>query len=162
MTEQQIQLLIEMDIEVWDSYLPYLSAQIKQQIVLGAYSGLTAAEIVANIGSATLTGTQVATHITTSLNNYSRSINLLMMEESPKETLYQYVGPIDGRTRDICLRMGSKGTLTQSQIEKAYGRDVLIYGGGYNCRHAWEERADISVMKELYNPEKARRLLDGN
>ena len=163
MTEQQIQLLIEMDIEVWDAYLPYLSAEMKQQIILGAYSGLTAAEIVANIGSATLTGTQVATHITTSLNNYSRSINLLMMEESPKETLYQYVGPIDGRTRDICLEFASAGELTQSEIMKLRGgQESLSFGGGYNCRHAWEERADISVMKELYNPEKARRLLDGN
>ena len=163
MTEQQIQLLIQMDIEVWESYLPYLSAQMKQEIILGAYSGLTAQQIVANIGSATLTGNQVATLVTTSLNNYSRSINLLMMEEAPTDTRYQYVGPIDGRTRDICLRMGSEGTLTQSQIEKAYGRDVLVYGGGYNCRHAWEEVAPVTpVMKELYNPEKAKRLLSGD
>ena len=162
MTEQQIQLLIQMDIEVWEAYLPYLSAQIQQQIILGVYSGLTASEIVASIGSATLTGNQVATVITTSLNNYSRSINLLMMEEAPSNTLYQYVGPIDGRTRDICLQMGSEGPLTQSQIEKAYGRDVLTYGGGYNCRHAWEEVADIAVMKLLYDPEKAKRLRSGN
>ena len=90
MTEQQIQLLIEMDIEVWEAYLPYLSAQMKQQIVLGAFSGLTAEQIVANIGSATLTGNQVATMVTTTLNNYSRSINLMMMNEAPANTLYQY------------------------------------------------------------------------
>ena len=163
MTEQQIQLLIQMDIEVWEAYLPYLSAQIQQQIILGVYIGLTAQQIVANIGSATLTGNQVATVITTSLNNYSRSINLLMMNEAPANTLYQYVGPIDGRTRDICLQMGGEGFLTQSQIEKAYGRDVLTYGGGYNCRHAWEEVAPVTpVMKELYNPEKAKRLLSGD
>ena len=162
MTEEEIQLLIEMDIEVWEAYLPYLSAQMKQQIVLGAFSGLTAAEIVANIGSATLTGNQVATMVTTTLNNYSRSINLMMMNEAPANTLYQYVGPIDGRTRDICLQMGGEGPLTQSQIEKAYGRDVLTYGGGYNCRHAWEEISDIGVMKELYDPTKAKALLSGN
>ena len=162
MTEQQIQLLIEMDIEVWEAYLPYLSAQMKQQIVLGAFSGLTAAEIVANIGSATLTGNQVATQITTTLNNYSRSINLMMMNEAPANTLYQYVGPIDGRTRDICLKMGGEQPITMSEIEKAYGRSVLTYGGGYNCRHAWEEISDIGVMKELYDPTKAKALLSGN
>ena len=163
MTEQQIQLLIQMDIEVWEAYLPYLSAQIQQQIILGVYSGLTASEIVASIGSNTFTGNQVATLVNTTLNNYSRSINLLMMNEAPANTLYQYVGPIDGRTRDICLQMGGEGFLTQSQIEKAYGRDVLTYGGGYNCRHASEEVAPITgVMKGLYDPEKARRLLSGD
>ena len=164
MTEQQIQLLIQMDIEVWESYLPYLSAQMKQEIILGAYSGLTAQQIVANIGSATLTGNQVATLVTTSLNNYSRSINLLMMEEAPTDTRYQYVGPIDGRTRDICLFYGSVGIQTQSEIRKlSNGAYSLSYGGGYNCRHAWEEVAPVTtVMKELYNPEKAKRLLSGD
>jgi len=164
MTEQQIQLLIQMDIEVWEAYLPYLSAQIQQQIILGVYSGLTASEIVASIGSATLTGNQVATVITTSLNNYSRSINLLMMNEAPANTLYQYVGPIDGRTRDICLFYGSVGPQTESEIRKlTNGGYSLSYGGGYNCRHAWEEVAPITgVMKELYDPEKARRLLSGD
>ena len=161
MTEQQIQLLIEMDIEVWEAYLPYLSAQMKQQIVLGAFSGLTAAEIVANIGTSTLTGNQVATMITTTLNNYSRSINLMMMNEAPRDTIYEYVGPIDGRTRDICLFYGSVGPLRRSEIEKLKdGSYSLSYGGGYNCRHAWEERAPVTpVMKELYDPRKSDSLL---
>ena len=159
MTEQQIQLLIEMDIEVWDAYLPYLSAEMKQQIILGAYSGLTAAEIVANIGSATLTGNQVATLVTTTLNNYSRSINLLMMDESPANTLYQYVGPIDEKTRDICLQMGSTGELTQKQIINNFGSDVLIYAGGYNCRHKWQSVSEVGVSKRIYDPQLAKELL---
>ena len=36
MTEEEIQLLIQMDIEVWEQYLPYLSAQIQQQVALGS------------------------------------------------------------------------------------------------------------------------------
>ena len=84
------------------------------------------------------------------------------MEEAPTNTLYQYVGPIDGRTRDICLKMGGEQPITMSEIEKAYGRSVLTYGGGYNCRHAWEEISDIGVMKELYDPTKAKALLSGD
>ena len=162
MTEQQIRLLIEMDAEVWEAYLPYLSAQMKQQITLGVFTGLTEAEIISNITSAALSESQVETLLTTALNNYSRSINLMMMEEAPTNTLYQYVGPIDGRTRDICLKMGGEQPITMSEIEKAYGRSVLTYGGGYNCRHAWEEISDIGVMKELYDPTKAKALLSGN
>ena len=48
MTEEEIQLLIEMDIEVWESYLTFLSAQITQQVGLGAFAGLTRAEIIAH------------------------------------------------------------------------------------------------------------------
>ena len=162
MTEQQIRLLIEMDAEVWEAYLPYLSAQMKQQITLGVFTGLTEAEIISNITSAALSQSQVETLLTTALNNYSRSINLMMMEEAPTNTLYQYVGPIDGRTRDICLKMGGEQPITMSEIDKAYGRSVLTYGGGYNCRHAWEEISDIGVMKELYDPTKAKALLSGN
>ena len=38
---QEIQVLIEMNEEVWDSYLPYLSAQVQQQLALGSFTGLT-------------------------------------------------------------------------------------------------------------------------
>tara|TARA_R100000808_G_C2144773_1_gene152536 strand:+ start:248 stop:736 length:489 start_codon:yes stop_codon:yes gene_type:complete len=162
MTEQQIQLLIEMDQEVWEAYLPYLSAQMKQQITLGVFTGLTEAEIINNITAAVLSEAQVATLITTTLNNYSRSINYLMMKEAPRDTLYQYVGPIDGKTRNVCLKQGSEGPLTMDQIEKAYGKSVLTYGGGYNCRHAWESVSEVGVMKELYDPEKAKELLSGD
>mgnify|MGYP003142869520 FL=1 len=72
MTEEEIQVLIEMNEEVWDSYLPYLSAQVQQQLALGSFTGLTAQEVVANITNAALSPTQVQTLVTTSLNNYSR------------------------------------------------------------------------------------------
>ena len=72
MTEEEIQVLIEMNEDVWDSYLPYLSAQVQQQLALGSFTGLTAQEVVANITDATLSPAQVQTLITTSLNNYSR------------------------------------------------------------------------------------------
>ena len=162
MTEQQIQLLIEMDQEVWEAYLPYLSAQMKQQITLGVFTGLTEAEIINNITAAVLSEAQVATLITTTLNNYSRSINYMMMKEAPRDTLYQYVGPIDGKTRTVCLKQCAEGPLTMDQIEKAYGKSVLTYGGGYNCRHAWESVSEVGVMKELYDPEKAKELIGGN
>jgi hypothetical protein len=162
MTEQEIQILIEMDADVWDAYLPYLSAHIKQQITLGSFTGLSEAQILENITSAVLSEAQVQTLITTTLNNYSRSINLLMMEEASANTLFRYVGPIDNKTRDICLKQGAEGHLTFKEIVNTYGRSVLQYGGGYNCRHSWEEVSDIDIMKELYDPAKAKGLLSGN
>jgi len=162
MTEAEIQLLIAMDSEVWEAYLPYLAAQMQQQISLGVFAGLTREQIIANIETAALSASQVETLVTTSLNNYSRSVTRSMMEEEPDNTLYQYIGPIDGRTRDICLQMGSSGPITKAEIEKAFGSSVLTYGGGYNCRHKWQSISKIGVSKSFYNPEKAKELSSGN
>jgi len=162
MTEAEIQLLIAMDSEVWEAYLPYLAAQMQQQVASGVFAGLTTQQIIANIESAALSASQVETLITTSLNNYSRSVTYSMMQEEPDNTLYQYIGPIDGRTRDICLQMGSAGTITRLEIEKAFGSSVLVYGGGYNCRHKWQSVSEVGVSKNFYNPKKAEELLSGN
>ena len=163
MTEEEIQVLIEMNEEVWDSYLPYLSAQVQQQLALGSFTGLTAQEVVANITASALSPTQVQTLVTTSLNNYSRSVTRSMMDEEPDNTLYHYIGPIDGRTRDICLEFASAGELTQSQIIKLRGgQESLSFGGGYNCRHKWQSISRIKMSKSFYNPKKAEELLSGN
>ena len=163
MTEEEIQLLIAMDSAVWDSYMPYLAAQMQQQIALGVFTGLTAEQIISNIESAALSAAQVETLVTTSLNNYSRSVTRSMMDEEPDNTLYHYIGPIDGRTRDICLEFASAGELTQSQIIKLTGgAESLSFGGGYNCRHKWQSVSRIKMSKSFYDPEKAKDLLSGN
>ena len=152
MTEEEIQFLIEMNEDVWDSYIPYLSAQVQQQLALGSFTGLTVEQIVANITAAALSQAQVETLITTSLNNYSRSITASIMEEEPDDTLYWYIGPLDGRTRDICVRYMSADKVTQSEILRMVnGRYSLSYGGGYNCRHKWEvagKKSEFTKPKE--------------
>ena len=153
MTEEEIQVLILMNEDVWDSYIPYLSAQVQQQLALGAFTGLTVEKVVANITAAALSEAQVETLITTSLNNYSRSITASIMEEEPDDTLYWYIGPVDGRTRDICLQQVSAGKLTEREIVNNFGGSVLAYGGGYNCRHKWEVAGKVS---EFHQPKKAQ------
>ena len=153
MTEEQIQVLIEMNEDVWETYLPYLSAQVQQQVALGSFTGLTTEQVVANITSAALSPAQVETLITTSLNNYSRAVTHSIMEEEPNDTLYWYIGPLDGRTRDICVRYMSADKVTQSEIlNMVDGRYSLTYGGGYNCRHKWEVAGKES---EFTNPKEA-------
>ena len=97
------------------------------------------------------------TLVNTTLNSYSRSITTAMMEEAPDDTLYHYIGPVDGKTRDICLRMASEGRVPRSQIEKTYGREVLIDGGGFNCRHKWERAG--RETSEFNLPEEAKEKL---
>ena len=163
MTEEEIQLLIQMDIAVWEAYLPFLATQIQQQVALGSFAGLTRADIIKNITDAALSSAQVETLVTTSLNNYSRSVTRTIMEDEPNDTLYQYIGPVDGRTRDICLFFASAGELTETQIKKLTGgEESLSFGGGYNCRHKWQSVSRIGVPKSMFNPKKAKELLSGN
>ena len=150
--------MILLNEEVWDAYIPYLSAQVQQQATLGAFTGLTSEQIVSNIESVALSASQVETLVTTSLNNYSRAVTYGVMQEEPADTLYWYIGPVDGKTRDICMRYTSIGKVTQKEIQKLdNGEYSLVYGGGYNCRHKWE----IALQDKFgHNPEGAKKLID--
>ena len=157
MTEEEIQVLILLNEEVWDSYLPYLSAQVQPQLALGTFTGLTTEQVVANISASALSQAQVETLITTSLSNYSRAVTHSVMQEEPDDTLYWYIGPADGRTRDICLQQISAGKLTEKEIINNFGSSVLVYGGGYNCRHKWEVAGRVS---EFHQTKEAKDLLE--
>ena len=159
MTEEELQLLMKMNIDVLEAYYPYLATQIQQQVALGYISGLSESQVLKNITDATLSDHQIRTLVDTTLFNYSRTVTYMQMQEEPKDTLYQYIGPIDGRTRDICLQMGSAGTITKSEIEKTFGSSVLVYGGGYNCRHKWQSVSEVGVSKRIYDPQLAKELL---
>tara|TARA_R110002012_G_scaffold181989_1_gene348380 strand:- start:495 stop:986 length:492 start_codon:yes stop_codon:yes gene_type:complete len=160
MTEEQLQALILYDITVWESYLPYLAAQIKQEIAFGVFAGLSEEEILANVTTKALTANQLETIIATALANYSRSVTYGVMQEEPNDVLYAYIGPIDGRTRTECLNMGSSQPLTQKEIINNFGQEVLYRGGGYNCRHKWRSIGTrVKYAKRFYNPDKAGALL---
>ena len=88
MTEEEIQLLIEMDLAVWNQYIALLSTQLQQGVAIGALAGLTSEQIIANITDAALSAPQVETLIRSSLNNYSRSVTKAIMDDEPDDTLY--------------------------------------------------------------------------
>ena len=145
-----------------NSIIRVISGHIRTQIVKGVQAGLPVSDIIDSVIDASISNAQMRTLVNTTLNTYSRQVTLEMMNESPNNTLYQYIGPIDGRTREVCLRMGTSGKQTQNEIIKAFGRSVLIDGGGYNCRHKWQSVSEFGVSKNIYNPKKAEELLSGN
>ena len=59
---------------------------------------------------------QVDTIITTSMATYSRSLTLLQLEQNPGQSLI-YQGPMDSKTRPVCIRMLKEGGMTQTQVE---------------------------------------------
>ena len=163
MTEEEIQLLIAMDINAWEKYLPYLSARIQQEIVTGTFTGLTPNQIYNQVLSQTLTESQLETLITTALSNYNRSVNRLIIRDAAPNSLLIYIGPQDSKTRTICSQMTAAGPLTEQEVISQFGPGVLQYGGGYNCRHAWELRpTKVEYAESIYGPDKARELLKNN
>ena len=129
-----------------------IASHIRNEVVKGIQAGLSPDMILQNVTSASISNSQMQTLVNTTLNSYSRSITTAMMEEAPDNTKYHYIGPVDNKTRDVCLRMASAGRITRKEIEKAYGREVLVEGGGFNCRHKWEvagrETSEFTFPKE--------------
>ena len=116
-----------------------LASTIKEEIARGSLAGFSRQQIIESVQSVSgLSPRHIQTNVTTALNNYSRSVTKVMMDAAPKTTKYEYVGPIDDRTRDECLEMAFAGSLTLAQIRSQFGEAPLIDGGGINCRHKWE------------------------
>ena len=129
-----------------------IASHIRNEVVKGIQAGLSPDMILQNVTSASISNSQMQTLVNTTLNSYSRSITTAMMQEAPDNTKYHYIGPVDEKTRDVCLKMASEGRITRKEIEKAYGREVLVEGGGFNCRHKWEvagrETSEFNLPKE--------------
>jgi hypothetical protein len=90
---------------------------------------------------------QVNTIIETSMATYSRSLTLLQLEDSPEQTLI-YQGPLDSKTRPVCIRMLKEGGMTQNQVEAKYP-GALRDGGGFNCRHQWVPLSSKTRNKDI-------------
>jgi hypothetical protein len=95
---------------------------------------------------------QVDTIVSTSMATYSRSLTLLQLEDSPDQRLI-YQGPMDSKTRPVCIRMLKEGGMTQSQVESKYP-GALRDGGGFNCRHQWVALSSKTQNKEIQTKAK--------
>ena len=96
---------------------------------------------------------QVETLVTTALSNYTASINSLMADKLPKNVSYVYTGPVDKKTRPICLQLMSSGQLTRSQINGIVSNG-FIERGGYNCRHQWRL---FTKQTQMFDPKGAKK-----
>jgi hypothetical protein len=90
---------------------------------------------------------QIATLYDTSVSIFSRQVELLDAGDDP-ETLFLYAGPDDDLTRDFCRERVNQ-VFSREAIE---GMDngqidnVLLTGGGYNCRHVWMQVSRFSQL----------------
>ena len=74
-------------------------------------------------------------------------------------TPFVYMGPVDTKTRDFCLRHVGK-VYTRAEIDALDNgqlNNVFLTGGGYNCRHVWQE---IAKSSELHETGEAHEIRD--
>ena len=122
---------------------------IRTEVARGILAGASEASIAEGIlkgSGGVLRADQAQTLANTALNTFERNVTLEMAELDPPDATYVYQGPVDDRTRDICLDMSSAGALTREQIETDYP-GAFGDGGGFNCRHRWAR--ETSVSKKL-------------
>ena len=129
---------------------------IKGNLANGILGGLSKEEMIANI-ELDMRPDQIDTLVTTALSNYTASVNAVMADQMPNNTGYVYVGPVDKKTRQICLDIMAAGPMTQKQIDERFP-GAFISRGGYNCRHQWNIYSGSNVM---HDPAAAKDFLRG-
>jgi len=144
--EETLQALINYNKNSLLSQLDNMAQIVKREVINGIVAGSPTQFVLDKVrGQGALSRGQLLTLINTSMNEYSRNVTKLMIDKMPDETTYVYIGALDDKTRELCLKMMSAGALTKKEIESKFGSGVFTEGGGYNCRHKWE----ISVQDKF-------------
>jgi hypothetical protein len=133
-----------------------LAGTVKAEVARGILSGAGRKEIMQAINGSTLRPDQLETLVNTGLSTFSRTINATMAKELPADEKFVYIGPMDEKTRDVCIEMMAAGPLTVEEIEEQFP-GALVDGGGFNCRHNWELDTGENV---LHDPKNAQKIKD--
>ena len=158
LAEETLQTLVNYNKDSLLSQLDNMAQIVKKEVINGIVAGSPTQFVLNKVrGQGALSRGQLLTLISTSMNEYSRNVTKLMIDKMPDETKYVYIGALDGKTRPECLDMMSRGEMTKSEIQGAFGSNVFTSGGGYNCRHKWE----ISVEDKFgHDSEGAKKRLE--
>lgn len=93
---------------------------------------------------------QIQTLYDTSVSIFGRQVEALQAGDDPGTT-FAYMGPVDDVMRPFCREHVGK-VYTREQIDALDNgqlNDVFLTGGGYNCRHVWQEVSAFSEMQDL-------------
>jgi len=134
-------------------YTTDISERVRLSLVQGVLQKMPRKDISAMLlRDLSIKPYQVDTLITTSMATYSRSLTLLQLEQNPTQKLI-YNGPMDSKTRPVCIRMLKEGGMTQEQVEAKYP-GALRDGGGFNCRHQWVALSPTTQNKDIQQKAK--------
>ena len=131
---------------------------IRTSTIQGIISGMSKDDIIRSLSNLpNLSVGNLTTLITTSMSTFRRSVIRQQADYAPEGQQYVYIGPADGRTRDICLEQLNAGNISLDEIDKRFPGGFRD-GGGYNCRHQWEPVTSSS--DKLWKGDKADKLIE--
>ena len=159
--ESTLQALLTQSEQYLSGQVAAMGSTLKQEVINGIINNRTVNEIMEVVGTKGYGATGMRRIINDGLNNYSRSVSRMMMDEAPDNTKYVYIGPADEKTRPFCLSAIQAGAITMAEIKSMGGEwfDSLTGGGGINCRHGWE-MASRDTRSQFYRKEEAEDILN--
>ena len=155
-TEETLQALVRLDEATFRKQISTMGEQIIDEAVKGIIGGKTEREIAQSMLGSVLRPDQAETLANTALNTFERNVTSQMTAFDPEDATYVYQGPIDEKTRDICLKMMASGSMTRDEIDSQYP-GAFVDAGGYNCRHRWAR--ETSVSRKLTDPDEAQKFI---
>ena len=156
-TEETLLALVRLDEATFRKQISSMGEQVIDEAVKGIIGGKTEREIAQSMLGNVLRPDQAETLANTALNTFERNVTAQMAVNDPPNATYVYQGPIDQKTRDICLKMMSSGGITRDEIDSQYP-GAFVDGGGFNCRHRWTK--ETSVSKKLTDPKEAEQFIE--
>lgn len=162
MTEATLQSLLNSADDLVAGEIATMGRALKSEVMTGIISNLTPEEILERVAARGYgSDASMQRIVNDSMNNYSRSVTRVMMDDAPKGTEYVYVGPADEKTRPFCLEAAASGRMTLEAIQGMGGEweASLTAGGGINCRHQWEI-ASSEVRDQFHRGTEAEELLN--
>jgi hypothetical protein len=128
-----------------------LASALWRATVQGVFSARSVPDIVADLGGVIDQSLpRIRTLYDTSVSIYGREVELLQAGNDP-ETLFVYLGPVDDVIRPFCADLVGK-VLTRADIDELDNGqlpNVMLTGGGYNCRHGFTEISQMSELADL-------------
>ena len=142
MTEGQLAALEFMQRDALESF----TVQFGERIRLTASQGLSSNRSISGIKAMILRdpltqSKNIENFIASGMATFNRNVVGVMADNAPDNELYQYIGPLDGKTRPICRVMLASPDLTLREIDQQYP-GAFDEGGGPNCRHHWGKAMD--------------------
>ena len=137
-----IEILSILDLSTISSGVTRYANELKTSMFRGLLTGASSKSIMDGltetygVGKALSSKQQVAL-LNDSFARFARTTTAKLFEDVPEQK-FEYVGPNDEVTRDVCqatLEMQGEG-MTIAEIE-AEAPVSFADGGGFNCRHEW-------------------------
>lgn len=139
---QAIEILSILDLNTISSGVTRYANELKTAMFRGLLTGASSKSIMEGltetygVGKA-LSSKQQVMLLNDSFARFARTTTAKLFEDVPEQK-FEYVGPNDEVTRDVCvatLEMQGEG-MTMAEIE-AEAPVSFADGGGFNCRHEW-------------------------